>query len=172
MKKIAFAAGALLLLSSVYAEEPLTAAVKGRYDFVKQNLIETAEAMPEADYGFKLTPAQRTFGDWIAHTATSGYSYCSGIKGEPLPATKHEGKSKAELVKSLKDAFGYCDEALQGMTDRKALAETIVNGKKSYPVTYMISMVGGLNEHYGNLVGYLRSKGITPPSTARAAVKK
>jgi hypothetical protein len=30
----------------------------------------------------------------------------------------------------------------------------------------MIGVVVSGNEHYGNLVGYLRSKGITPPSTA------
>ena len=34
-------------------------------------------------------------------------------------------------------------------------------------VKAMISLVASLQEHYGNLVGYLRTKGIVPPSSAR-----
>jgi hypothetical protein len=58
------------------------------------------------------------------------------------------------------------------MTDAKATAQATVADRKVYPVQPMVSLVASLNEHYGNLVGYLRSKGIVPPSSARAAQKK
>ena len=51
------------------------------------------------------------------------------------------------------------------MTDERALTITTIGTKQVYPVTYMLNMVAGLNEHYGNIVGYLRAKAITPPST-------
>ena len=54
------------------------------------------------------------------------------------------------------------------MTDERALTITTIGMKQVYPVTYMVNMAAGLNEHHGNLVGYLRAKGITPPSTARS----
>ncbi len=164
----------LLLISLValpaLAQNPLTDAVMARYKSAKQNLIETAEVMSEANYAYKLTDAQRTFGAWIEHTALGNYTYCSGIKGEAAPDMKklHGLTAKAELQKALKDSFDYCDTALSGMDDKKALTEATVSSKKSYPVTSMVAIVSSLNEHYGNLVGYLRSKGITPPSTARA----
>jgi hypothetical protein len=58
------------------------------------------------------------------------------------------------------------------MTDRKATTEITIGNRKLYPVTPMIGIVASLNEHYGNMVGYLRSKGIVPPSSARNAQKK
>lgn len=155
---------------TVYAQQnPLTDAVKARYDSVKQNLIETAESMPEENYTFKLTPQQRTFGAWIEHTIDATFGYCSSMRGlASLQREAPDVDKKASLVEVLRAAFTYCDGSLQGMTDEKALAAVTMGTKQVYPVTYMVNMIAGLNEHYGNLVGYLRAKGITPPSTARA----
>ena len=58
------------------------------------------------------------------------------------------------------------------MDDTKAVAEIAFNGRKYPAVQVMIGLVASLSEHYGNLVGYLRSKGIEPPSTTRASRKK
>jgi len=142
---------------------PLVAAFTARYNSAKRNLIESAEAMPEANYTFKLSPTQRTFSEWIAHTAMGNYSFCAGIGGSPAPAVKlSEVTAKADLQKALQASFDFCDTAIQGLGDQKAL--TANNGK--YPVNAMFGLIAGLNDHYGNIVGYLRSKGITPPSSA------
>src|SRR5207248_3191400 len=99
---------------------------------------------------------------------------CANIKGEKTPemAALHDMTGKAALTKAIKDSFDYCDAALKGMTDEKALAAHDVGGKQVYPVQGMIALTASDNEHYGNMVGYMRSKGVTPPSTARAAKKK
>ena len=44
-----------------------------------------------------------------------------------------------------------------------SLTVSFVNGE----VQGMVALIASDNEHYGNLVGYLRAQGITPPSTAR-----
>ena len=165
---------ALALAAPLCAQNPFTDAVRANYNRIKQNLIETADVMPEADYAYKLTPAQRPFSEWIEHTAMSNYSYCSLAKGsQPPEAMKsvHGLSGKADISKALKDSFEYCDAALKEMDDRKALAEVTVGDRKVYPATPMVNLVGLLNEHYGNLVGYMRSKGIVPPSTARSKKK-
>lgn len=157
---------AALATGAYSTPNPLTEAVTARYNSAKQNLIETAEAMPEADYGFQLTEEQRPFSGWIEHTAMGNYSFCSGIASEPAPEAAHalHGLSKkSELVSALKESFAYCDGVLKALNDTTAVTEK--NGK--YPVTAMVSLIASLNEHYGNLVGYLRTKGITPPSSAR-----
>jgi hypothetical protein len=147
--------------------------VLSRYHEAKENLIGSAEAMPENAYSFRLTPEQRPFGEWIGHTAAGNYFFCSAIKGAAAPDTKYlRGlTTKAELVKALQDSFGYCDEALKGMDDRKALTEIDIAGRRGYPVQSMVSLAAALNEHYGNLVGYLRMKGIVPPSSARTRMR-
>lgn len=155
-------AGSCCLLAE---SNPLTQVVTARYNTMKQNITQAAEVMPEENYVYKLSPEQRPWSAWIEHTATGNYSFCSAIKGSAAPDMgKHGATGKAELQKALKDSFEYCDAAISGVTDQKALAEA--GGK--YPVTAMVGLIASLNEHYGNMVGYLRTKGITPPSTARA----
>jgi uncharacterized damage-inducible protein DinB len=156
------------------SHNPLTEIVMARYKAVRQNLIESAEAMPEDSYSFRLTPAQRPFGEWIGHTAMGNFFYCSQIKGEKAPDTHHLHSlvAKPELIKALAESFDYCDAALKDMDDHKAFAEHTVGDNKVYPVQGMVAIVSSDNEHYGNIVGYLRAKGVTPPSTARAAKKK
>lgn len=157
------------------AQNPVTDTVKGAYGRARQNLIETAEAMPEADYGYRLTKDQRPFGEWIQHTAMGNYNSCSAMKGTTPPdAMKalHSMTAKSEIQQALKASFDYCDAALNEMDDQKIGKELTIGERKLTPIQPMIGLVGSLNEHYGNLVGYLRSKGIVPPSTARAAQKK
>ncbi len=149
---------------------PLTRAFQSRYEDVRKNLVGAAEAMPESNYGYQLTPEQRPFGEWIAHTAMGNYRFCSVVKGVAPPDTNylHGLSAKAQLVKALEDSFGYCDAALQGMTDRKALQPVTVGDRQTAPVEGMIALLASANEHYGNLVGYLRSKQIVPPSSVRS----
>lgn len=166
MKQIilAFTCSALALAQSV---NPLTDAIQTRYKRIRADLLDAAEVMPQEFYSFRLTPAQRTYAEWVAHAAGSNYSSCSAIQGEKTPDTTAlaEMKRKGELSKALLESFQYCDSALSGMTDQKALATPKV-------VQGMVNLVSSDNEHYGNMVGYLRSKGVTPPSTARAMKKK
>ncbi len=165
----------LFAIVPLLAQNPVTDAVKSAYDRMKQNLIETAEAMPESDYGYRLTAQQRPFGEWMKHTAMGNYGLCSAMRGVPVPETVHsiEGLNvKADIQTALKESFAYCDTVLSEMTDQKATSQITNNDRKIYPAQPMISLVASLNEHYGNLVGYLRSKGIVPPSTARSLRKK
>ena len=155
------------------SSNPLTDAVMARYKSVRQNLIEAAEAMPEDGYSFRLTPQQRPFGEWIGHTAMGNYNYCAIIKGEKAPDMHalHALTGKADLLQALTASFEYCDAALKNIDDQKALAGFAASDKQLFPVQGMVNLVSSANEHYGNLVGYLRSKGITPPSSARAMAK-
>ncbi|MDP8980771.1 MAG: DinB family protein [Acidobacteriota bacterium] len=154
-----FLTAACLLAES----NPLTKAVTARYSSAKQFLTRSSEIMPEADYSFKLSVSQRPFSEWIQHTAMGNYGFCSAIGSGARPDTAniHDATKKEELVAALKQSFDYCDEALKSMDDAKALAET--GGK--YPVNAMIGLIASLNDHYGNIVGYLRAKGLTPPSS-------
>ena len=50
-----------------------------------RNLVESAEKMPEADYGFQATKDTRTFAGFVGHTINSAFNSCSRAKGEPNP---------------------------------------------------------------------------------------
>jgi hypothetical protein len=160
----------LALTLAAGMENPLTKSVANRYQEAKRNLVESADLMPAESYGFRLTPGQRPFGEWIGHTAISVHGLCASIRGVAPPDTKrlHALTGKPQLTAALKESFTACDTALEGMTDSKALAPL---PKGDYPVQHMVALIALLNQHYGNLVGYLRMKGLTPPSTARRTMR-
>jgi hypothetical protein len=145
------------------AQNNLKTTLTQRYfNVVRRNLEAAADAMPAAKYGFKLTDGQMSFAEWINHSSERNYSDCAALKAEPAPeAAKKVAalKDKAEVSQALKDSLSYCAAALEGIDDQKVLA--------SPQLTYsLLHIAVHNNEIYGNIVGYLRSSGIVPPSTA------
>src|SRR3546814_5418782 len=118
--------------------------------------------MPEGKYSFQATQGVRPFGGLVAHVANANYSYCSRAKGEANPnATDFEKvTAKAELVAGIKAAVAYCDAVYAAQTDA-SLAEVIAMGSNKGPRgTLLIQNVSHNNEHYGNIVTYMRLKEI------------
>jgi uncharacterized damage-inducible protein DinB len=151
----------------------MAAGAKAMHGIIRRNLAEAAEAMPAADYAFKPTPQVRSFGELIGHVANANFFFCSQAKGEKSPATENYEKAttKAALVKGLGDSLAYCDGAYAATTD--ATFNQLVTlagptpGKQTARGSVLIFNTTHNNEHYGNIVVYLRLKGQVPPSTAR-----
>jgi uncharacterized damage-inducible protein DinB len=142
----------------------MASVAKTMHGSVRRNLAEAAAAMPDAEYSFKPTPEVRSFGQIIGHVINANYFFCAQAKGE-----------KAALVKALNDALAYCDGAYDGTTDANftTLVSVAAPSKEQTP-RGMILMFNTTHdeEHYGNLVVYMRLKGHVPPSTARATANK
>lgn len=151
--------------------DPLSKSLYGMYNSIKMNLTQSAEKVAEADYAFQATKDVRTFGQLFAHVANAQFSYCSAAKGEPNPNKDDFEKiatTKAAIVKALSDSFAYCDGVYGAMTDARAM-ELIKAGQNEIPrAGRLVSNISHDNEHYGNLVTYMRLKGLVPPSTERA----
>ncbi|HYM59588.1 MAG TPA: DinB family protein [Thermoanaerobaculia bacterium] len=142
--------------------------VRSLYQSAQRNVTEAAEVMPEDQYSFKPTPEVRSFGEIIGHVANSQYFFCSSALGVPNPNKANlEGlKTKKELVDALKESNTFCDGAYAPSQSLDAPASL---GKQQTTKGHaLIFNLAHDNEHYGNLVTYLRLKGIVPPSTARA----
>ncbi|MEO5819379.1 MAG: DinB family protein [Vicinamibacteraceae bacterium] len=149
---------------------PLSAALRDQYNAVKLNVTEAAAKMAEADYGFRPVDTVRTFGEFVVHIAEANLTYCALAKGDPPPGVTGWDKltTKAQLGAALAKAIAYCDEVYGAMTDEKALA-SVKAGRTDMPAgALLFRNVSHTNEHYGNLVTYMRIKGLVPPSTERA----
>jgi uncharacterized damage-inducible protein DinB len=138
-----------------------------------RNLVESAEKMPEADYGFQATKETRTFAAFVGHTINSAYNNCARAKGEPNPNKEDLEKvtSKATLVAAAKAVQAYCDAVYAAQTDA-SLAEMIALGQQQAPRGQaLIGVVSHNMNEYGQMVILLRLKGHVPPSTERATRK-
>jgi len=147
----------------------LSTAAKRQFEQFRNWLIASAEKMPEESYAYKPIDSVRSYGQVVGHVADAQYMFCSAIRGEKGPDLKIEASktAKADLVTSLKDAFAYCDKAYDGMTDTSG-TELIKFFGNDMPKLGVLGINNMHNaEHYGNLVTYLRMKGIVPPSSDR-----
>jgi uncharacterized damage-inducible protein DinB len=148
---------------------PWSTTVKSGWGGLKKNLAAAAALMGEADYAFKAAPTVRTFGQLIGHLANDHYLICSAAKGEknPQAGTDFEKTTgKTALVKALQESIAYCDAVYDTMTDAKG-AETVEMFGGKYPRLGALTInVTHSSEHYGNIVTYLRLKGLVPPSSA------
>jgi len=148
-------------------DNPLSTANKGLYDMAKNNLTRAAEKMPEENYSFKPTPEVRSFGQLVGHVADANNNFCSAVLGEQ-PAMRGVEKSKtskADLVQALKDSFAFCDKAYNGLTDAAA-TDKVKFGRGERPKLNVLEFNNMHDyEHYGNMVTYMRLKGLVPPSS-------
>jgi uncharacterized damage-inducible protein DinB len=152
---------------------PLSTDVKTDYKTVRDYFTRAAEKMPESDYGFRPTPEVRSFGQQVAHVADDQYNLCAPAKGETRKAAYKEIENtlsaKADLVAALKTAFAYCDGAYDALTDASG-AEMVAGGKTRFAMLNW--NLWHTWEHYGNVVVYLRMKGLVPPSSENMAGMK
>jgi uncharacterized damage-inducible protein DinB len=150
------------------AETGYTATVRNSWNSVKRYVAASAEKMPADQYGFKPTPEVRSFGELIGHLANEHYLLCSPLKGEANPMAKTDFEKttgKAELVKAINDSNAYCDAAYAAMKDDPKTVASFSETRKDTPFRVMLLNVTHDNEHYGNIITYLRMKGIVPPSS-------
>jgi uncharacterized damage-inducible protein DinB len=154
----------------------LATMTKTMHATIRRNLAEAAESMPAEDYAFKPTPDVRTFAQLINHVVFANYLFCAPAIGQPVPATANQPQltEKSALVKALNDALALCDKAYEGTTDDNFMqtvgvlpihGQTPVQTRRGALLMFNVTHN---NEHYGNIVVYLRLKGLVPPSTARA----
>jgi len=165
----------MMILSATFAsaqppaaDAGYTATLRSSWNSVKRYVVSSAEKMPDANYGFKPTPEVRSFGELIGHLANEHYLLCSPLKGEknPMAEVDFEKKTaKADLVKAINDSIAYCDAAYAAMKDEPKTVTSFSDTRKDTPFRVMLLNVTHDNEHYGNMITYLRMKGIVPPSS-------
>lgn len=160
------------------ASPSMAAVVKSMHATIRRNLAEAAESMPADEYAFKPTPQVRSFGELIGHVANANFFFCSQVKGEPSPSTTNHERTtdKPSLVKALRDSLAYCDSAYAATTDLNfnQLVKMVGSngGGQSARGAVLVFNTAHNNEHYGNVVVYMRLKGRVPPSTARTQQPK
>lgn len=170
---------AVACATTVFAQSPpaptTSSWLRGAYTSNRSYIARAAEKMPEELYGMRpgTQPEVRTFGQLIGHLADYNYLWCSQAKGDKNPAAGQALEklpSKAALVKAVNDALAYCDGVYDALTDQSGLELLTItqeNGRRtqSLRLSLLILNYGHNNEHYGNVVTYMRIKDIVPPSS-------
>jgi len=145
---------------------------------VEKQIVEIAEAMPEDKFTFSPESLNipgseykgvRTFAVQVKHIGASNYFIWSPLTGDKVPENIKDGngpenlKSKADILKFLKDSFALGHKAAATLTVQNML-ESAPNSKS--PRLHLAEFgVAHASDHYGQMVEYLRMNGIVPPAS-------
>jgi uncharacterized damage-inducible protein DinB len=164
------AAAVLLCTFGVSAQtaskSPLVSSAQGLFFVAKGDVLKSMDKIPDNLWSFQPTPEVRTVGQLFAHIADGQYEFCSSAQGTPVDkGIEKTAKTKAEISAAVKEAFAYCDAAFAKMTDASAAETVSFFGHQLTRLSIMDFNTAHTMEHYGNLVTYMRLKGIVPPSS-------
>ena len=131
--------------------------------YYEQIIVTAATQIPEEYYSFRPTPEVRSLAELMAHIAESNFEMVAIAKDESEPISEIT-LTKPKIIQALKKSFKYLLEARKNMT----------KAQKEKMVQFMGSMqpAGGVLDssilhsliHYGNVIVYMRLKGLVPPS--------
>jgi hypothetical protein len=168
MKKTLFLFLTVVAAVNAQAPPPSTMAsdLKTQYNQIKTILTRAAEKMPDDGYAFQPVMEERNFGGWVAHVADSQARTCSTIAGAPKNLGAGAKTTKADLVAALKESIAICDAVYDSVTDANINEPVNMGRGGARPKgAVLFADVAHDSECYGNMVVYLRLKGIVPPTS-------
>jgi hypothetical protein len=140
----------ILLASSALAQEGVTVNLKALVADYKKKVIAIEAAFKPSDKDFKPTPEVMSVKEIVTHLGASNYYLCAQIKGEKRPTGG-----------TLAGSFDYCLDAIDAVDGKMAQKTTSATPvDKGYVALHLLEHIA---LHYGNLVTYLRIKGMAPP---------
>ena len=164
----------------LHSPSTLAVACERQLNSIEQTIVDAVEAMPEMSFNFtpdslhiqgSACKGVRTFAEQVKHLATDNFAIWSPLTGEPMSAGiknvngPEELKSKAEIIKFLKDSFALGHRAIGTLTADNATEMIPFRGTTLPRLDLAFYALTHANEHYGQMVVYLRLTGIIPPAS-------
>jgi hypothetical protein len=155
---------------SCSAQTNFLAPVKTQWEYTRTLVEGIAAQVPEDLYDFRPTPEVRSFREQFTHLIDENFRFMAQAAGETPPMEKsaiEQLKGRDEILQALKDSYDYGAKVWTGLTEQKALEMIPGRGGRPQPRwTPILVQISDNMNHYGNLVVYVRLKGMVPARTA------
>jgi uncharacterized damage-inducible protein DinB len=138
----------------------------------ENEVISAAEAMPADKYDFKPTKGTfegvRTFGQQLTHIAATQYYYFGnfGVTGGVDSDAIDKLAKKDDIIQALRNSYAFAQQAIDTITVENAF-EPLGGEHKATRAGLVATTLAHTNDHYGQLVVYLRMNGIVPPASRK-----
>ena len=124
--------------------------------------LRVADQMPEADYGFKLTPPQMSFAEQMAHLAEEQAGLLAPLAGERPNSGRPVSMSKKDVMAYVRQSFDSSIDKVSKLTPAQ-LSKTYSGGEGSMTgLELVMFLLDHTTHHRASAEMYLRAKGITP----------
>ena len=158
-------------------------AIDSELSIIESEMMSAVKAMPEDKFDFApsaaiFAPGQktdfatvRTFAQQATHVAQANYFFymaVSGLKPDVNVAGFSKLTKKDDVVAALAGSFAFARKAIATITPANAF-ETVAleEGGIQTRATAAQFGISHANDHYGQMVEYLRMNGIVPPASAK-----
>ncbi len=143
----------------------------------ENRLVPAADAMPGEKYSFAPTAGEftgvRTFAQQIKHLAANNYRMAAYILNQTAtPEQESEAgpdtvQSKAQIIDYLKGSFAALHQAMAAINEGNMLKPMAASPSPQQKTRLQLAIdaVAHSNNHYGQMVEYLRMNGIIPPAS-------
>jgi uncharacterized damage-inducible protein DinB len=163
------AAALALTASTALAQATIHGDLMKDWASQKDTIVKIAGAMPEDKFGFKPTPAQRSYGEQVLHIAQVNVMLLGALGGKtPAPMINMKATTKADIVKAAGDSFDYGTAVVKEF-DNKTIQDT-VQAPFMGPSTrarIVFFLIAHSQDIYGQMAVYLRLNGVVPPASQR-----
>jgi uncharacterized damage-inducible protein DinB len=138
----------------------------------ENEVISAAEAMPADKYDFKPTKGTfegvRTFAQQLTHIAASQYYFFGnfGVQGGVDSDAIDKLTKKDDVIQALRNSYAFAQQAIDTITVENAF-EPLGGEHKATRAGLVATTLAHTNDHYGQLVVYLRMNGIVPPASRK-----
>jgi uncharacterized damage-inducible protein DinB len=164
----------ILLVTPAFAAQASPGQVYAQlFSSQAEEVVAAAEAMPADKYNFVPTSGEfkgvRTFAQQITHIAEAQYFFFAGfgVKPDIDPKTITKLTSKDDVVKALKDSYAFAQQAMKTITPENAFEKIAEVDGADTRATIAAFGLAHTNDHYGQMVVYLRLNGIVPPASRK-----
>jgi DinB family protein len=150
------------------------AEVNTMYNNITGFITRSLAMVPADKMTWQPTPDVRTYARLFAHISDDNNAACAAMAGvTPPPARVDAGAAgnwaadkmaKADIEKALSDSIALCQKAFASINQSNMMESAGGRGTRT-KIGYLIYNTSHINEHYGNLVTYLRLNGMVPPSS-------
>lgn len=130
--------------------------------------LAVVDAMPEDGYDLKPTPAQRTFGEQLIHLGRANVAYMTSFAVKEPPA-QPKTTDKASVRAYIAATFDYVDAVLSQISEKDLLRSDLKFSARAKPHNgsdLFMRAYTHTAHHRGQVIVYLRLKGIVPPTWA------
>jgi uncharacterized damage-inducible protein DinB len=123
--------------------------------------LKVADQMPEADYGFKLTPPQMSFAEQMAHLADDQAGLLAPLTGEKPKPSKPASMSKKDVIAFVRQSYDRSIAIVSKLTPAQ-ISQSYQAGGSMTGLELLMFVLDHSTLHRASAEMYLRAKGITP----------
>ncbi len=124
--------------------------------------LKVAEQMPDADYGFKLTPQQMSFAEQLVHLASDQAGLLAPFTGAKPTASKPSSMRKADVTAYVRRSFDQSIAMVGKLTPAQIANSYSGFGGSMTGLELLMLVLDHTTHHRASAEMYLRAKGITP----------